>query len=81
MDEAYKMMQHSMINSAMGSGHWLWMLMIALIVIIPTWRICQRIGYSGWMGLLILFPLINLVLFYFIAFSDWPVNKKGERNE
>lgn len=47
----------------------------------PTWRICQRIGYSGWLGLLILFPLINLVLLYFIAFADWPVNKKGERSE
>lgn len=72
------MMHHNMFNSAMGSGHWLWLLMIAIIVIIPAWRISQRLGYSGWMGLLILFPMVNLALLYFIAFTDWPVNKKGE---
>jgi hypothetical protein len=32
------------------------------------------------MGILILVPIANLVLLYFIAFADWPVDKTGDRN-
>jgi len=27
---------------------------------------------------LILIPIVNLVLLYFIAFSDWPVERSGK---
>jgi len=46
-------------------------------VVIPAWRICQRTGYSGWMGIFdFLFPMVNLVVLYLIAFSDWPADKR-----
>ncbi len=64
-----------MMNNGMWAGNLLWMLVIAIVVIIPAWRICKRIGYPGWLGILIVVPLANLVLLYFIAFSNWPVNK------
>jgi len=54
------------------------MLVIGIVVVIPAWRICQRTGYPGWMGVLILIPIVNLVLLYFIAFSDWPVERSGK---
>ncbi len=54
--------------------------MIAIVVVIPAWRICQRTGYPGWMGVLILIPIVNLVLLYFIAFADWPADKTGDQN-
>ncbi|KMQ76216.1 hypothetical protein Msub_12426 [Marinobacter subterrani] len=69
-----------MSGYALWTGHWLWMLVIAIILVIPAWRICQRAGFPGWMGLLILIPLVNLVLLYFIAFADWPANRTGGRN-
>ncbi len=65
------MMDHDTFGNTMWAGHWLWMLVIAVIVVIPAWRICQRTGYPGWMGLLILVPLVNLFLLYFLAFSKW----------
>ncbi|WP_404399504.1 hypothetical protein LG288_07345 [Idiomarina seosinensis] len=61
------MMGHEMFA---GMG-FLWMLFIGLLLVIPTWRICQRIGYPGPLGLLILVPIANIVLLYFIAFSRW----------
>jgi energy-converting hydrogenase Eha subunit B len=57
------------------------MLVIAIVVVIPAWRICQRTGYSGWMGILILIPIVNLVVLYLIAFSDWPADKVRAGNE
>ncbi|RUO62072.1 hypothetical protein [Pseudidiomarina insulisalsae] len=48
-----------------------WMLIVGAIVVIPVWRICQRIGYPGPLSLLMLIPLANLALLYFIAFARW----------
>ncbi len=75
------MMNGNMFGHTMWAGHWLWMLIIAIALVIPTWRICQRTGYPGWIGILILVPMVNLILLYFIAFSDWPTDKKGAGNE
>ncbi|SDT87926.1 hypothetical protein [Halopseudomonas salegens] len=72
------MMNEYMMGHSMGAGHFLWMLVIAIALVIPAWRLCQRIGYPGWIGILVLIPILNLALLYFIAFSHWPVNKSGE---
>lgn len=71
------MMGNGTFGHTMLAGNWLWMLVIGIVVAIPAWRICQRTGYPGWMGLLILIPVINLFLLYFIAFSEWPADKQG----
>ncbi|KEF31788.1 hypothetical protein D777_01474 [Marinobacter nitratireducens] len=68
---------NDMFGNSMWAGHWLWMLVIAIVVVIPAWRICQRTGYPGWMGILILIPVVNLFLLYFIAFSEWPAARRG----
>ncbi|SFR45061.1 hypothetical protein SAMN04488073_1436 [Marinobacter gudaonensis] len=69
-----------MHGNTLWAGHWLWMLVIAIAVVVPAWRICQRTGYPGWLGLLILVPLINLGLLYFIAFSEWPADRKERQD-
>jgi len=33
------------------------------------------VGYSPWLGLLILVPLVNLFFIYYLAFSEWPAQK------
>lgn len=73
------MMGESMSGDTMMGGHWLWMLLVAILVVIPAWRICQRTGYPGWLGLLVLIPIANLLFFYFIAFSAWPADKAEKR--
>ena len=67
-------------GNTMWAGHWLWMLVIAIAVVVPAWRICRRTGYPGWLGLLAVVPFANLVLLYFIAFADWPADKRGGHN-
>jgi uncharacterized membrane protein len=47
----------------------------AIIVIIPFWRILERLGYSPWLSLLMAIPLVNLIFIYIVAFSDWPSQK------
>ncbi|PHS76301.1 MAG: hypothetical protein COB19_00385 [Porticoccus sp.] len=69
------MMGDHMFGNTMWVGHWLWMLVIAIVVVIPAWRICQRTGYPGWLGITILIPIVNLLFLYFIAFANWPTDK------
>lgn len=75
------MMGNYVFGNAMWAGHWSWMLVIGILAVIPAWRICQRTGYPGLMGLLILIPLVNLALLYFIAFADWPADRERSHND
>jgi hypothetical protein len=51
-------------------------LLVALVLIIPTWRICTRAGFSGALSLFHLVPFIgSLIVMAVLAFSPWP---KGE---
>lgn len=61
-----------MPHSEMHAFGLLWMILLAVVVVIPFWRICSRAGYPGVISLLILVPLANLVFLYFLAFADWP---------
>ena len=48
-------------------------LLFALLLIIPTWRICSRAGFSGALSLFHLVPLIGpFIVMGVLAFTDWP---------
>ncbi len=65
----------------MQNGFWMLnpvvMLVVALLVVVPVWRICVKAGYSGWLSLLVLVPIANLLLLYFLAFAEWPVERRA----
>jgi hypothetical protein len=43
-------------------------------VIIPTWFICKKAGFSPWLSFLnLIFPIGGLILLYLLAFADWKV--------
>ena len=44
-----------------------------VILIWPAARICRRIGFSPWLGLLAAVPIVNIVLLWLVAFIPWPV--------
>ena len=46
---------------------------IMAIIIIPTWFICKKAGFSPWLSLLNIVPLGGLVLLYVLAFAEWKV--------
>lgn len=55
-------------------------LLLALLLVIPTWRICQRAGFSGALSLLHFVPAVgSLVVMAILAFSDWPAGEARAR--
>lgn len=65
-----------MFEAMLASGMWpfspLMMLVVAAVVIVPFWFIFSKAGYSKWLSLLMLVPLLNVMLLYFLAFTKWP---------
>jgi hypothetical protein len=49
----------------------------AVIVIIPFWFIWKKAGFSPWLSLLCILPLVNLIMLYVLAFSEWKVAPVG----
>jgi hypothetical protein len=45
----------------------------SLIVIIPYWMIFKKAGFPAFLGILMVVPLVNIVLLYVLAFSQWKV--------
>ena len=43
-----------------------------LLTVIPVWRICAKAGFAGALSLLMLVPVANYVLLFYLAFAEWP---------
>lgn len=65
-----------------GSPMWLsWplmMLVYAALIIVPFWFIFRKAGYSQWLSVLMIVPIINLGMLYFLTFSDWSKVRERE---
>lgn len=53
---------------------------VVLIGVVPFWMICSKAGFPGWISLLILFPMLNIGLLFFLAFAEWPA-LQGKTNQ
>ena len=52
--------------------------LFALLLIVPSWRIFERAGYSGLHALFHLVPVIGpFIVMAILAFGDWP-NGEGK---
>jgi hypothetical protein len=45
------------------------LLIVAVLIVWPAGRICTKAGFSGLMGLMAIIPVLNVVLFYILAFA------------
>jgi hypothetical protein len=56
-------------------------LILVVLIIIPFWFIFSKAGYSKWLSLLMVVPIINVVMLYFLAFSAWPSQRETQRDD
>jgi len=58
----------------------LFMVLVSLIVTgLITWAYCRifsKAGYCWALGLLMLVPIANIIMPFFLAFADWPLRKE-----
>jgi hypothetical protein len=53
--------------------YFVFILLAITAVVIPTWFICKKAGFSPWLSLLNIVPIGGLVLLYMLAFAEWKV--------
>ncbi|MBB5722169.1 uncharacterized protein (DUF983 family) [Loktanella ponticola] len=61
----------------MGLPSLLMIVVYMAIVVVPFYQIWKRTGHNGWIALLMLVPLVNVVMLYVIAFKQWPIEQKS----
>lgn len=42
-----------------------------IIIVLPLWKVFSKAGYPGALSLGMILPVVNIVLLYFLGFSDW----------
>lgn len=63
-----------------GIGFWEWILFLVLAIlfwIIPFWKIFKKIGYPPALSLIMLIPILNIAVLWYLAVGNWPI--KGNR--
>lgn len=51
--------------------------MYLIVIGWPAGRICRRMGFSPWLGVLAIAPLFKILLLWFVAFAQWPASKSA----
>lgn len=59
----------------MGTFGIVWLLFLVFFIFI-WFKIFSKAGFSGWLSLLLIVPLANIILIIWFAFADWPALKK-----
>ena len=54
----------------------LFLIVVIALHILIAWRITSKMGYPGVISLLLLLPIVNVVLYFIAAFSEWPIQKE-----
>jgi hypothetical protein len=50
-----------------------------LSIVWPAARLCSRLGFSPWLGVLAVVPLANVILLWCLAYARWPSQAAGQR--
>ena len=66
----------------LGAQELLILLLMAVVVVWPFWRIFSKAGFTRWLAIGMLLPLVNLALIFYLAFTEWPaLNKANSKPE
>jgi uncharacterized membrane protein len=49
---------------------------IGIVAVIPWFFIYKKAGYHPAMGCLMFLPIVNIVMLFVLAFSDWPIERE-----
>lgn len=56
-------------------------IIVAIIIVVPLWKIFRKAGFNPALSLLVLIPFFGmLITTVILAFVTWPVIKSSEKN-
>ena len=52
-------------------------IIVGIFFLIAWGQIFAKAGHSGWLALIFVIPIANIILFFWFAFSTWPIHRGG----
>jgi hypothetical protein len=53
-----------------------WIVILCMLQAVAFWKILPRMGFPSWLAIMASVPLVNLILFYYLAMSPWPIDQR-----
>ncbi len=47
-----------------------------VFTVLPFWLVFEKAGFPGALALLMLLPVVNVAMLFFLAFADWPALRR-----
>ena len=57
-------------------GGFLGFIIIGLIIVVPFWKIFTKAGFTSALSILMIIPIVNLIMIYYLALAEWPALKR-----
>ncbi|MCX6143073.1 MAG: hypothetical protein NTZ35_07625 [Ignavibacteriales bacterium] len=51
----------------------------AVLLVLPYWSIFRKAGFDPNLSLLMLIPLVNVAMLFYLAFAEWPILKQQQK--
>ena len=61
--------------------HWLLIVIIAILVVIPYRMVWRKAGYPANYGFIMLIPLVNIGMLWYLALANWPSLPTEQQSE
>jgi hypothetical protein len=52
--------------------HWLILIILFLLIVVPFMKILPRAGIPGWIGIFAIIPFVSVILLWVLALKRWP---------
>ena len=64
------------MSASLGLPELVIIVVITACTVLPASLICSKAGYPRWLGVLAIIPGINVLLAFFLAFAEWPIQRE-----
>ena len=54
---------------------------VFLLIVLPYWKIFGKAGYHPGLSILMVIPIVNVAMLFFLAFSKWPSLKQQKQED
>ena len=65
------------MNFGIGNYGFVALAVFAILTVWPGCRICGKAGYPAILGVLFCLPVVNVCLWLYLAFAEWPIERSG----
>ena len=60
----------------MSSAQLLISIVYVIVLAVPAQKLLRRAGYSPWLAILAVIPVVNLVALWVFAYAHWPTRRR-----